>query len=177
MKTNQITDKNGLPPTKPMEEIDFPKLLDNIDKTKNTDPTLQALKSDYVKSGDYLKSSVHWMDTDYVPSVRNNLVTEFNATTTSELLLVDIVANAYFSYMRSSRALKSFIEDNDGRREYESQTWINMMKELSKVVEMTNRHFITTLTCLKEYRQPAVKIRVNAKQAFVSQNQQFNKNA
>lgn len=177
MKNKPTTDGNGLPPVKPMEPLDFPSMLDNLDKTRNADPALLALNSDYVKSGEYLRSCVHWMDTDYVPSVRNNLVAEFKATSASELLLVDIVANAYFSYMRASKALKSFIEDNDGRREYESQTWINMMKELTKVVEMTNRHFITTLTCLKEYRQPPIKVKVHAKQAFVSQNQQFNKNA
>jgi hypothetical protein len=98
----------------------------------HNNPTLQTYKDNYVKSGLYLQSSVHYQDADYVSEIRNELVCEFKASSVSELLIIDTVVNAYFSYMRSSKALKSFIEDNDGRREYESKTWLTMMKELSK---------------------------------------------
>ena len=142
---------------------------------KPNDPAIQAYKENFVKSGLYLQSSIHYQDADYVPEIRNELVCEFKASSVSELLIIDTVVNAYFSYMRSSKALKSFIEDNDGRREYESKTWLIMMKELSKVVDMANRHFATTMTLLKEFKQTPVKVKVQT--AYIGQNQQFNKNA
>lgn len=166
-------DKYELPPVKPIDAD----LFAPTKPEKPKDPAMQTYKDSYVKSGLYLQASVHWQDNEYVPSVRNELIYEFKASSISELMIIDTVVNAYFSYMRSSKALKSFIEDNDGRREYESQTWINMLKELVKVVDMANRHFSTTLTLLKEYKQPPIKVRVQTNAAYISQNQQFNKNA
>lgn len=170
-------DENGLPPVKPINKEDFITGLFKPPEPKPVDPTIKAHNDSYVKSGQYLQTSVHYQDTDYVPSVRNELICEFKATSLSEFLIIDTVVNAYFSYMRSSKALKSFIEDNDGRREYDSQTWVNMMKELSKVVDMANRHFSTTITLLKEYKQPPIKVKVQTNAAYIGQNQQFNKNA
>jgi hypothetical protein len=50
-----------------------------------------------------------------------------------------------------------------------------MMKELAKVVDMANRHFATTMTLLKEFKQAPIKVKVQT--AFIGQNQQFNKNS
>ncbi len=169
-------DENGLPPVKPLCKEDFTyDLIKPFEPKPTTDPLVKAHKDNYVKSGQYLQANVHWQDFDYVPSIRSELICEYKASSISEMLIIDTVINAYFSYMRSSKALKSFIEDNDGRREYESKTWITMMKELSKVVDMANRHFATTMTLLKEFRQTPVKVKVQT--AFIGQNQQFNKNA
>ncbi|MCL4366711.1 hypothetical protein M1563_00885 [Patescibacteria group bacterium] len=182
---NVKLDKNGLPKIKPLtdaqkkkfeewdKEAAKPVRPDGIAK----DPALREARGLYVDNGLYVQSSVHYNDADYVPKVRNELIQEFNATNKAELLLVDMVTNAYFGYMRSSKALMLFIEDNDGRRDFDSQTWINMMKELGKIVDMANRHFTTSLTCLKEFRQQPVKVKVHAKEAFIANNQQFNKNA
>lgn len=137
----------------------------------------KTAKAHEVKNGNYLRFSVHYQDTDFVDGVRNGLIEEYQAHTPSELLIIDTVCNAYFGYMRASKALKSFVEDNDGRREYESKTWIMMFKELRQLVDMSQRHFTTSLTFLKEFRQPAINLKIQSKNAYISQNQQFNKNA
>jgi len=67
-------------------------------------------------------------------------------------------------------------QKNDGTFGF-NQPRINMMKELGKQVDSANRQYISTLTLLREMKQPQINIKVQSKQAFVGQNQQFNKNA
>lgn len=135
---------------------------------------IKAQKKTAVRSGEYALGSVHYQDADYFQTVRQDFIDEYKATSASELLVIDMVVVAYFRYMRTTSAFNSFIEDNDGRREYESQTWINMMKELNKAISSASQQMTTALTFLKELKRQPVQVKVHAKQAYFANNQQIN---
>ena len=111
-----------------------------------------------------------------VRRLRKQLIAEHQASSASEFMLIDLMVNAYFRGLHSARLYSCLAQKNDGTMSFE-QPRINMMKELGKQVESANRQYISTLTLLKEIRQPQINIKVQSKQAFVGQNQQFNKNA
>ena len=135
---------------------------------------IKAQKKASVRNGEYALYSVHYQDADYLQSVRQDFVDEYKATSASELLVIDMVVVAYFRYMRTTSAFNSFIEDNDGRRDYESQTWINMMKELNKAISSASQQMMTALTFLKELKRQPVQVKVHTKQAYFANNQQIN---
>lgn len=150
------------------------------------DQALQAqLTEDYeeiskitaVEKGKYVRASVHSIDQDYVLKLRQQLVNEHKVVSASEMLVVDIAVNSYFRSLRSSVICINLIQNQAGAVLSPEQTRTNLIKELNKQIEMANRQFMTALTFLKELRQPPIKVSVQAKQAFVGQNQQFNKNA
>lgn len=135
----------------------------------------QVEKHSSVKTGEYAWSSIHYQDAPYFKTVRQDLAQEYQASTQSELLVIDMVVVAYFRYMRTTNAFNSFVEDNDGRREYESQTWINMMKELNKSIESASQQMMSALTFLKELKRQPVQVKVHTKQAYFANNQQINR--
>jgi len=93
------------------------------------------------------------------------------------MLIVDMAVNAYFRSLRASVIHINLIQNKDGVLLTPEQTRTNLLKELGKQIEMANRQFMTAITFLKELRQPPINVKVHAKEAFVGQNQQFNKNA
>lgn len=169
------------------DEVVVLKELQSVAKSLQKSPNSQQLQAELddkltklqkqssVKTGAYAWSSVHYQDAEYFQTVRQDLATEHKATTQTELLVIDMVTVAYFRYMRTTNAFNSFVEDNDGRREYESQTWINMMKELNKTIDSASQQMMTALTFLKELKRPPVHVKVETKQAFIANNQQINK--
>jgi len=95
-------------------------------------------------------------------------------------LLGPYIENRFNHYciltLHSARLYSYLAQKNDGTFGF-NQPRINMMKELGKQVDSANRQYISTLTLLREMKQPQINIKVQSKQAFVDQNQQFNKNA
>lgn len=147
-----------------------------LQKQLHTELT-QIAKITAIQKGKYIRSSVHSLDQDYVIDLRQKLVDEYKAYSTSEMLIVDLALNAYFRSMRCSSIYIAFVQNSNGTVRNNNQLHLNMMKELSKQIEIANRQFQTSITLLKELKQPPIKVKVHAKEAFVAQNQQFNKNA
>lgn len=120
--------------------------------------------------------SVHPQDQKSLIHIKKKLVEEFKVSTTSELLVLDLACNAYLRSLRTSRIYNILLQTADVV-EWKSQEKINFIKEASKSIDMANRQFLTALTYLKEIHQPPIKVKVQTNQAFIGQNQQFNKNA
>lgn len=131
-----------------------------------------------VSSGEQLSSSVHVLDQPAVTDARQRLLAEFAPITASEALVVDQALNAYFRSLRLSQAHLNLIQDATGSiRRWDSQLIVNFIKEIGKQANFANQQFITALEYLKSSKNPPLNVRVNAKEAYVAKNQQFNKNA
>lgn len=130
-----------------------------------------------IEKGKYVQFSVHSMDKEYVIKLREQLIGEYKASSMSEMLIIDMAINAYFRSLRVSVICINLIQNKDGVILSPEQNRTNLIKELNKQIEMANRQFMTALTFLKELRQPNINVKVHAKEAFVAQNQQFNKKA
>lgn len=137
----------------------------------------EIIKRTAIETGKYVRTSVHSIDQSYILKLREQLVSEYKASSTSEMLIVDMAVNAYFRSLRASVIHINLIQNKDGVLLTPEQTRTNLLKELGKQIEMANRQFMTAITFLKELRQPPINVKVHAKEAFVGQNQQFNKNA
>ncbi|HSV94795.1 MAG TPA: hypothetical protein VLH94_02370 [Spirochaetia bacterium] len=131
---------------------------------------------DGVANGKVVEGSVNNWHQKHVIRLRKQLILEHEARTASELMIIDLAINAYFRSLQTSKVYSSLMQNKDGTVNYD-QLKINMLKELGKQIETASKHFTSAITLLKEMKQPRINIKVNSKQAFVGQNQQFNKNA
>ena len=131
---------------------------------------------DGVANGKVVECSVNNWHQKHVIPLRKQLIFEHQAQTASELMIIDLAINAYFRSLQTSKIYSSLMQSKDGTVSFD-QIKINMLKELGKQVETANKHFLSAITLLKEMKQPQINIKVSSKQAFVGQNQQFNKNA
>lgn len=131
---------------------------------------------DGVVNGKVVEGSVNNWHQKHVIRLRKQLISEHQAQSASELMIIDLAINAYFRSLQTLKIYSSLMQNKDGTVNYD-QIKINMLKELGKQIETANKHFLSAITLLKEMKQPRINIKVNSKQAFVGQNQQFNKNA
>lgn len=102
---------------------------------------------------------------------KRQLIQEYNCQSYSEKALVDIVVNSYarvFTYSKKFLCLKD--------SQYLSNERNGFLSVLSKETDRANRHFLTALETLKQFKQPEMKINVKTKNAFIAQNQQINAN-
>jgi len=127
-------------------------------------------------NGKVVEGSVSNWHQKHVIKLRKQLITEHQASSASECMIIDLAINAYFRSLHASRIYSCLEQNKDGTISFD-QPRVNMLKELGKQIDSANRQYISTLTLLKEMKQPQINIKVQSKQAFVSQNQQFNKNA
>lgn len=126
-----------------------------------------------VETGILLQNNVHPSDFNSVAQVRNSLIKEYKAQSVTELMLIDTAVSAYFRLMKCNKVYNLFLIDRDGNTDFR-QDRINLMKELSKQLDISHRQFISAVSFIKDLRQPPVKVKINTKQAFVAQNQQIN---
>ncbi len=131
---------------------------------------------DGVANGKVVEGSVNNWHQNHVARLRKQLISEHQTQTASELMIIDLAINAYFRSLQASRIYSSLMQNKDGTVTYD-QIKVNLLKELGKQIETANKNFISAITLLKEMKQPQINIKVSSKQAFVGQNQQFNKNA
>lgn len=152
-------------------------LSDSASKSKFISSLEAYMDMVSVKTGAYVSSSVLRRDAKKIAGLRAQLVEEYNAQSTSELLFVDITVNAYFRLMSLSAIHGLLIEDNDGNIEYGNQQKINLIKAVGRHIEFANHQFVTALNSLRAFKQPPVNIRVQTKETYIAQNQQINKDA
>ncbi len=136
----------------------------------------QKAGMDGVANGSFVENTVHRNQSKYVKILRQRLIVEYHAQTMSERMLIDLAINAYFRSLHSAMIYNGFTMDEKGNTSF-SQLRINMIKELGKNIELANRQFLSTLATLREIKRPPINIKVHSNQAFVAENQQFNKNA
>ncbi len=125
-----------------------------------------------------LQKRVHPTDKEIAPTIRNKLIKEYNANSSTEFMIIDLMTTAYCRSITVNQVLNYYLFDNDGHfLGTRTQERVSVIKELTKQSELANRQFFSALTFLKELKRPPVNIKINTKAAFVGQNQQFNKNA
>lgn len=164
--------------------LDLQELAKKVKEGKNDEETTkkfmerqqEVLWENGVVNGKTIEGSVNNWHQKQVRKLRKQLITEHQANTASEFMLIDLAISAYFRGLHSARIYSCMAQNNDKTITY-NQLRINMMKELNKQIDNANRQYISVLTLLKEMKQPQINIKVQSKQAFVGQNQQFNKNA
>jgi len=104
-------------------------------------------------------------------NLRRNLVKEFECDKYSEKILVDSVASAYARIISITDRLTHMAI----RKEITALS-NNYLSILSKEVDRANRHFLTALETLRQFKQPDLNINLKTKNAFIAQNQQFSNN-
>jgi len=104
-------------------------------------------------------------------TIRSNIIKEYDCRTTVECMLVDRIVACYWRAMKCDRIYNKIVLVDGGSY---SQLKVNLTKELNKTIDISNRQLNANIVLLKELKQPKLNIKVNAKTAFVGQNQQFN---
>jgi hypothetical protein len=107
--------------------------------------------------------------------MRHDIVVDYSCKTSLEFMLADRIVANYWRAFNCDKVINRFMEGENGTFSY-NQTNINLMKELNKGIEISERQLKADIILLKELKQPALKINVKSNTAFVSQNQQFNIN-
>ncbi|PLX27559.1 hypothetical protein C0581_03365 [Candidatus Parcubacteria bacterium] len=100
----------------------------------------------------------------------NQLIQEYDCKTPSEKSLAQMVAGSYCKYLEYSRLF-----NNSQRVEWLSSEKNGYYNLLSKEVDRSHRHYLSSLTTLRQIKSPEIKVNVKANTAFVAQNQQLNK--
>ncbi len=101
------------------------------------------------------------------------IIKDYNAVTSAEKALAEVIANAFIRIIDNSRRLNNYLGNpeevtliNEDRTKY--------LAMLSKQIDRANRQFITAFTTLKQMKSPTLELNVKTKIAFVAQNQQIN---
>ncbi len=106
-----------------------------------------------------------------VIELTNDIIKEYNCTTTLEKSLCETIANSYWKIMSISRKL-----NNQVWAEYLSKDRVDFIKVLSMELDRANRNYLNALNNLLEIKKPQMSINVKTKNAYFWQNQQFNNN-
>lgn len=97
------------------------------------------------------------------------LIFENNCQSETEKTLAEVMVNAYIRLLDCSRRLNNELnarEITPNRNQY--------IGNLSKQVDRAHRQYIQSLTALKQFKNPSVELKINATNAFLSNNQQVN---
>ncbi|MBM2820830.1 MAG: hypothetical protein HW405_590 [Candidatus Berkelbacteria bacterium] len=105
--------------------------------------------------------------------MRSELVKEYDCKTSLELMIADRIVASYWRAMQCDRIFNRLVTKEDGGFSFD-QLKINITKELNKSIELANRQLNTNIILLKEIKQPKLDIKVNTKNAFIGNQQQFN---
>ena len=164
------------------DEVGIEEILSLVNKEKLTEQETKRLNElqqevteiHGLKNGLWAGAATYKKYRNFIYTTRASLVKEFNCKTSLELMLVDRIVANYWRAMRIETLLCPYIEWND---DYPfSQLRVNIIKELGKSLESASRQMTTSILLLKEMKQPGLNVKINAGNAFVGQNQQFNLN-
>lgn len=100
-----------------------------------------------------------------------DLIKEYNCTTTLEKSLVEIIVNAFCRSLNLSAQLTTVLSRDSIGIE---QGHINLYSFLGKELDRANREYLTALSTLQQIKSPSIKVNLKAETAIVGQNQQFN---
>jgi hypothetical protein len=112
---------------------------------------------------------------DFLITTRNSLIEEHNCKLSLEFMLVDRIIANYFRSMKLD-AFLGMLTESEGNALSIDVSKINMINELSKILESSSRQLHTSMLLFNELKGPKLNVKVNTKNAFISQNQQLNIN-
>lgn len=94
---------------------------------------------------------------------------EYDCKTTTEKMLAETIAGAHARIIQYSRRLNNFA-NVDGITELSTPYYALWSKE----VDRAHRQMMTAIITLKQLKSPTLNVSINAKTAFVAENQQIN---
>jgi len=99
----------------------------------------------------------------------NQLIAEHECKTPTEKALAESAAAAYVRVLQFTQVMTRQVRD-----EHCSMILNGFYKVASQELDRANRHFISAIATLKEFKSPSLTVQVKATNAFVAQNQQVN---
>ncbi len=135
----------------------------------------QYLYETAIEDGRYVSSKAHKDDYYYVKRLRTKIIEENRIEYQTEMAIVDMAVISYFRYLRISQAQIILATQLRLATDKYFQSKINLLKQYDKQIESSYRMFISSVTFLKELRQPKLNVKIQSKETFVAQNQQINK--
>lgn len=104
-----------------------------------------------------------------VTTMTKQFIAEYQAETPSEISLAQIAAIEYVRSMEFAKAINCVL-----RIEYLSQEKNGYYSLLGKELDRAERRMISAISTLKQLKTPTVNVKLNAKNAFIAENQQIN---
>lgn len=110
-------------------------------------------------------------DRTAITEYTEDLIKEYDCNLISERSLCEVVALSYFAIMRTSRTLYQM--HTVEYLSYDKNTYYAL---LWKELERQQRMYLAWLQTLRTLKSPFWGMKINAKNAFIGENQQFNNN-
>lgn len=101
--------------------------------------------------------------------VIDKLIIEHDCKTTTEKMLAETAGASFCRMIEYSNRLTGLT-----RQDFLSPTKNGFYSLLSKEVDRCTRQYLTAITTLKRFKQPAINVTFKSTNAFVAQNQQIN---
>ena len=102
----------------------------------------------------------------------SQIIDEYQCTTHAEKMLVETIVNAFIQNLENSRRFNGCIKSN----EFISSELTQYLAILGKQIDRSHRQFLSSLSMLKQLKQPQMEINIKTNNAFVANNQQINAN-
>ncbi len=129
-----------------------------------------------LENGLWVSNLGYKRDSSALARMRQKIKREYDCKTSLELMLADSIVACYWRIMNNEMKINRLIDNEDYSYSFD-QIKINVMKELSKEVDLANRRLNMNIILLKEMKQPALKVNIKTNNAFIGDKQQFNNNA
>ncbi len=161
---------NGSAEMKKLAEKDFPQLSYGETIDEDVKETMGKVSMVYSQESGYaLLVSVSASYKGFALQLRESLQKEFDCKTASEIALVDHAVNAHIRELSHSALLEL-----RNTPQWISREKVALLGFYSKEIDRAHRQFISAIETLKSIKQPALRINIKTKNAFVAQNQQNN---
>lgn len=151
------------------------KKLTAKEEKRRSELELEIAKSNGLKNGIWAANVSYGKYHKFLSTTRSNLVKEYDCQTSLELMLADRIVVNYWRSMKIDSIFNRLVETEDGGYTF-NDSKITLIRELSKGLESSSRQLNTSMLLLKELKQPKLDVNVRTKNAFISQNQEFNVN-
>ena len=107
----------------------------------------------------------------FVTEMIKDIISEFDCKLASEVMLAQSIAGAFVRTIQYSNCLSEYfakdsVEINKDKTDY--------YRTASKELDRAHRQFVSSLSTLRQMKNPLFEINVKASTAFIGQNQQFN---
>ena len=149
------------------------KKLTSKEKERRNELELEIGTIHGLRNGIWTGNLSHGKNFKLLTTMRSELVKEYDCKTSLELMIADRIVASYWRAMQCDRIFNRLVTKEDGGFSFD-QLKINITKELNKSIELANRQLNTNIILLKEIKQPKLDIKVNTKNAFIGNQQQFN---
>lgn len=101
----------------------------------------------------------------------SQVIKEYTCTTHAEIMLAEVIVNAFIRTVDASRELTEARVAAGGSITENRTKYIAV---LSKQHDRANRQFLNSLMILKQLKAPTIEMNIRTKNTFVAQNQQIN---